>query len=205
MSSSALGYFYSTSQIPNSAPSTLPRRSRPTNHHYLPTYPYLQAPIQPPFQFQPQLQPPQTASKATSITPPVRQTQNQESQVDEEMLGINTSNDLDSPALSASPPPAPAPRPPPFRNGCQRCRFTASMASANSTLSRSHQHLSGSASNTLTRGNTHNSSLRESSGGGGGGGNHIATSTGHLHTAGTTTGGHHAQNGTYSDKNQRST
>ncbi|XP_065085064.1 monocarboxylate transporter 2-like [Ochlerotatus camptorhynchus] len=111
------------------------------------------------------------------------------------MLGINTSNDLDSPALSASPPPAPAPRPPPVRNGCQRCRFTASMASANSTLSRSHQHLSGSASNTLTRGNTHNSSLRESSGGGGG--NHIATSTAHLHTAGTTTTGHHAQNGTY--------
>lgn len=195
MSSSALGYFYSTSQTLNSAPSTLPRRSRPTNHHYLPTYPYLQAPIQPPFQFQPLIQPPQTATKATSITPPVRQTKNQESQVDEEMLGINTSNDLDSPALSASPPPAPAPRPPPFRNGCQRCRFTASMASANSTLSRSHQHLSGSASNTLTRGNTHNSSLRESSGGAAsGGGNHIATSTGHLHTAGTTAG---HQNGTY--------
>ncbi|XP_055636261.1 monocarboxylate transporter 7-like [Toxorhynchites rutilus septentrionalis] len=113
------------------------------------------------------------------------------------MLGITTSNDPDSPALSASPPPAPAPRPPPVRNGCQRCRFSSMMASSNSNLSRSHQHLAGSANNTLTRGSTHNSSLRES----GGGSNHMATSSGHLHTAGTAAAaapaGHHAHNGTY--------
>uniref|UniRef100_A0A904MV87 Monocarboxylate transporter n=2 Tax=Culex quinquefasciatus TaxID=7176 RepID=A0A904MV87_CULQU len=118
------------------------------------------------------------------------------------MLGINhaPSSDPDSPALSASPPPAPAPRPPPVRNGCQRCRFNASV---NSSLNRSHQHLtsSDSANNTLTRGSVHNSSLR----GGGDGRNHIATSTGHLHTAGSTASnqvtvastGHHAHNGTY--------
>ncbi|XP_058452063.1 uncharacterized protein LOC131430851 isoform X1 [Malaya genurostris] len=111
------------------------------------------------------------------------------------MLGIrSTSNEPDSPALSASPPPAPAPRPPPIRNGCQRCRFSASVASANSTLNRSHQHLSGSANNTLTRNSTHNSSLRD--GGTTGASNHIATSTGHLHTAGTTTS-LQAHNGTY--------
>ncbi|XP_053692970.1 uncharacterized protein LOC128741289 [Sabethes cyaneus] len=108
------------------------------------------------------------------------------------MLGIHkASEDPDSPALSASPPPAPAPRPPPIRNGCQRCRFSASVASASSTLNRSHPHLAGSASNTLTRGSTHNSSLRES---GTAGINHIATSTGHLHTAGST---EQTQNGTY--------
>lgn len=204
MSSSALGYFYSTSQTLNSAPSTLPRRSRPTNHHYLAGWNPPQVPLLPPYPFQ--QAPPAThhpvATKSTSTSTDVRRQQNQESQVDETMLGINhaPSSDPDSPALSASPPPAPAPRPPPVRNGCQRCRFNASV---NSSLNRSHQHLtsSDSANNTLTRGSVHNSSLR----GGGDGRNHIATSTGHLHTAGSTASnqvtvastGHHAHNGTY--------
>ncbi|XP_055596121.1 uncharacterized protein LOC129746484 isoform X2 [Uranotaenia lowii] len=130
------------------------------------------------------------------------------------MLGIQDQEDpLDSPALSASPPPATPPRPPPVRNGCQRCRFNASVISAASSLSRSHQHLpasgSASASNTLTRGNTHNSSLRETSTGGAGAGrtragsgpgtdgmpgrNHIATSTGQLHTSASVASNHHAQ------------
>ncbi|XP_035774947.1 uncharacterized protein LOC118457456 [Anopheles albimanus] len=107
----------------------------------------------------------------------------------------------DSPAMSASPPPAPPPLPPPIRNGCQRCRF--SMASANSTLNRSHPHLahlglggtlgSGSiGSGTLPRSQTglnRNGGTLERN-------HHMAASSGHLHTAGTGAAGG-AGGGTY--------
>uniref|UniRef100_A0ABK8FRK8 Monocarboxylate transporter n=2 Tax=Anopheles gambiae TaxID=7165 RepID=A0ABK8FRK8_ANOGA len=103
----------------------------------------------------------------------------------------------DSPALSASPPPAPPPLPPPVRNGCQRCRF--SMASANSTLNRSHPHLA-SGTGTLGSGSVGSGTLPRAHRGGGGTleRNHMAASSGHLHTAGVTaTVASGAGNGTY--------
>ncbi|XP_058124041.1 uncharacterized protein LOC131281545 [Anopheles ziemanni] len=106
----------------------------------------------------------------------------------------------DSPGLSASPPPAPPPLPPPVRNGCQRCRFSQ-LASANSTLNRSHPHLAsgtgtlGSGSiggGTLTRTHRNGGTLERN--------HHMAASSGHLHTAGgvaTTAASAGTGNGTY--------
>ncbi|XP_053672496.1 uncharacterized protein LOC128722838 [Anopheles nili] len=108
----------------------------------------------------------------------------------------------DSPALSASPPPAPPPLPPPVRNGCQRCRF--SLASANSTLNRSHPHLA-SGIGTLGSGSIGSGTLPRSNRGILNGGtlerNHMTASSGHLHTAGgvsaTATSAGGGGNGTY--------
>uniref|UniRef100_A0A4Y0BMK8 Major facilitator superfamily (MFS) profile domain-containing protein n=1 Tax=Anopheles funestus TaxID=62324 RepID=A0A4Y0BMK8_ANOFN len=93
---------------------------------------------------------------------------------------------VDSPGLSASPPPAPPPLPPPVRNGCQRCRF--SMASANSTLNRSHPHLASGTgtlgSGSIGGGGTLPRTHRGTTNGGTLERNHMAASSGHLHTAG---------------------
>uniref|UniRef100_A0AAG5DSK7 Major facilitator superfamily (MFS) profile domain-containing protein n=1 Tax=Anopheles atroparvus TaxID=41427 RepID=A0AAG5DSK7_ANOAO len=109
----------------------------------------------------------------------------------------------DSPALSASPPPAPPPLPPPVRNGCQRCRFSQ-LASANSTLNRSHPHLA-SGTGTLGSGSIGGGTLTRPHRAGANGGTlernqHMAASSGHLHTAGgvaTTAASAGTGNGTY--------
>uniref|UniRef100_A0A182F5E6 Uncharacterized protein n=1 Tax=Anopheles albimanus TaxID=7167 RepID=A0A182F5E6_ANOAL len=267
LSSSALGYFYSTSRtLHSSAPSTLNRRrssirnppgsvSFAADSHVLAStggqqYSYSSLPrhcrgynSQPPSRIPSTVavgvqapSPPSAQSAAPPIVktpapaPARRSQQHQESQVDEEMLGLvgdgkplrddgppgdgeeeeeeeeEEDDELedpngDSPAMSASPPPAPPPLPPPIRNGCQRCRF--SMASANSTLNRSHPHLahlglggtlgSGSiGSGTLPRSQTglnRNGGTLERN-------HHMAASSGHLHTAGTGAAGG-AGGGTY--------
>uniref|UniRef100_A0A182MPJ4 Uncharacterized protein n=1 Tax=Anopheles culicifacies TaxID=139723 RepID=A0A182MPJ4_9DIPT len=229
LSSSALGYFYSTSQtLHSSAPSTLnrrrssirnppsvsfaagstgpshqplsysslPRSRRNSSTHHSRTPSTVAVGVQIP---SPPTQPTQPAPSRPSQ-------QHQESQVDEEMLGLmadgkplgngstddpmhDDEDDLDdpnSPPLSASPPPAPPPLPPPVRNGCQRCRF--SLASANSTLNRSHPHLA-SGTGTLGSGSIGGGTLpRTHRGATTNGGtlerNHMGASSGHLHTAG---------------------
>uniref|UniRef100_A0A182YFC4 Uncharacterized protein n=1 Tax=Anopheles stephensi TaxID=30069 RepID=A0A182YFC4_ANOST len=232
LSSSALGYFYSTSQtLHSSAPSTLNRRRSSIRNP--PSVSFATGNTVPPHQpFSYSSLPrcrgnasthhsrtPSTVAVGVQIpSPPTQPTQpaptgpaprpsqqHQESQVDEAMLGLvsdgkplgaddplhdDDEDDLDnpnadSPALSASPPPAPPPLPPPVRNGCQRCRF--SMASANSTLNRSHPHLA-SGTGTLGSGSVGSGTLPRAHRGTTNGGtlerNHMATSSSHLHTAG---------------------
>uniref|UniRef100_A0A182WH17 Uncharacterized protein n=1 Tax=Anopheles minimus TaxID=112268 RepID=A0A182WH17_9DIPT len=230
LSSSALGYFYSTSQtLHSSAPSTLNRRrssirnppsvsfatgSTVPSHH---PHSYSSLPRTRRNSSTHQSRTPSTVAVGVQIpSPPTQPTKpapsrpsqhHQESQVDEEMLGLvpdgkplgngsaddplhDDEDDLDdpnadSPPLSASPPPAPPPLPPPVRNGCQRCRF--SMASANSTLNRSHPHLA-SGTGTLGSGSVGGGTLPRTHRGTTNGGtlerNHMAASSSHLHTAG---------------------
>ncbi|XP_058056633.1 uncharacterized protein LOC131208008 [Anopheles bellator] len=166
--------------------------------------------------------PPTQPPAAPPVAHARRSQHHQESQVDEKMLGLvsespkpssadptqrndplqggpddeDDDDDLDnpdSPALSASPPPAPPPLPPPVRNGCQRCRF--SMASASSTLNRSHPHLAslgggGGGGGTLGSGSIGSGTLPRSHNRAGGTleRNHLTASSGQLQTGG---------NGTY--------
>uniref|UniRef100_A0A182IWM4 Monocarboxylate transporter n=1 Tax=Anopheles atroparvus TaxID=41427 RepID=A0A182IWM4_ANOAO len=262
LSSSALGYFYSTSQaLHSSAPSTLNRRrssirnppsvsfaadstgvqqtvphhsfsysslprcrgsaASQQQHHHSRTPSTVAVGVQIP---SPPTQPPPVAHASTTTGPTRRSQQHQESQVDEAMLGLvgetkplgdgsddplhDDDDDLDdpiqdSPALSASPPPAPPPLPPPVRNGCQRCRFSQ-LASANSTLNRSHPHLA-SGTGTLGSGSIGGGTLTRPHRAGANGGTlernqHMAASSGHLHTAGgvaTTAASAGTGNGTY--------
>uniref|UniRef100_A0A182KGM5 Uncharacterized protein n=1 Tax=Anopheles christyi TaxID=43041 RepID=A0A182KGM5_9DIPT len=225
LSSSALGYFYSTSQtLHSSAPSTLNRRRSSIRNAPSVSFAASNTTVPPPQPFGYSSLPrcrsntsthqhsrtPSTVAVGVQIpSPPTQPTQparpaqqHQESQVDEAMLGLvgdgkprldsnaplhdddelDDDPNADSPALSASPPPAPPPLPPPVRNGCQRCRF--SMASANSTLNRSHPHLA-SGTGTLGSGSVGSGTLpRTHRGGGTLERNHMAASSGHLHTAG---------------------